>query len=89
MRQYFKNQLETTPRATKEVIDALTKKHFHSGREIKEGDVVLFAWMEENLNLEEDTVNMRLLSLHEDELDQYELVEETNSMVPKIQPIRN
>ena len=83
MKQYFKDQLETTPRVTKEVIDSLTKKHFHSGREIKEGDVVLFAWMDEILS-EENTINKQLISLHEDELDQYEFFEATKGTIPTI-----
>lgn len=73
MKQYFEQQFEENSKVTEEVLNGFNNKTYHSGREIKVGDTVLFGLVEENYDVEKDEVKMSLLMLHEDDLDQYEL----------------
>jgi hypothetical protein len=79
MKEYFSQQLNQNKVVTQEALDQLiTNKTYSSGREIKIGETVLFAFMKEEPN----TVSM--ISLHEDELDQYEFVQSLNQFIPTV-----
>ena len=84
MKQYFEQQFEENSKVTEEVLNGFNNKTYHSGREIKVGDTVLFGLVEENYNAEKDEIKVSLLMLHEDDLDQYELSERhhPNQFVP-------
>jgi hypothetical protein len=66
MREYFEEQFNNNRRATEEQLESAKNKHFHSGRKIEVNDLVLFAL------LNEQPGNLTLISLHEDELENYE-----------------
>lgn len=68
MREHFKEQLDDNLRATEEHLESAKNKHFHSGRKIEVNDLVLFAMLNEQLG------HLTLISLHEDELENYEPV---------------
>ena len=84
MKQYFEQQFEENSKVTEEVLNGFNNKTYHSGREIKVGDTVLFGLVEENYDVEKDEIKVSLLMLHEDDLDQYELSERhhPNQFVP-------
>lgn len=68
MREYFEEQFNNNRRATEEHLESAKNKYFHSGRKIEVNDLVLFAM------LSEQPGNFTLISLHEDELENYEPV---------------
>ena len=91
MKQHFKKQIEENSKATEEVLNGFNNKTYHSGREIKVGDTVLFGLVEENYDVEKDEIKVSLLMLHEDELDLYELSERhhPNQFVPLLKLKQN
>jgi hypothetical protein len=79
MKEYFSQQLNQNKVVTQDALDRLiTNKTYSSGREIKLGETVLFAFIKEEPN----TISM--ISLHEDELDQYEFVQSPNQFIPTV-----
>lgn len=79
MRQYFESQIATNRRATEESLSMFKNKHYTSGREIKAGDLVLFAF---TANETADNNIMRtMISLHEDEIDNYETLPDLSDNV--------
>jgi len=79
MKEYFSQQLNQNKVVTQEVLDQLvTNKTYASGREIKPGEIVLFAFIKEN------PVTTSMISLHEEELDQYEYVQGPNHFIPTV-----
>jgi hypothetical protein len=84
VKQYFKQQFEENRKATEEIIYGFDNKTYHSGREIKVGDTVLFGLVETSHNQESNEISMSLIMLHEDDLDQYELSDRyhPNQFVP-------
>jgi hypothetical protein len=68
MREYFEEQFNNNRRATRESLEIAKNKNFHSGRKIEVNDLVLFAILNEKPG------NLTLISLHEDELENYEPV---------------
>ena len=78
MREYFSHQFVENKVVTQEALDQVTTKTYTSGREIKPGDTVLFAFIKPNQSSAE------LICLHEDELDQYEYVQNPTEFIPEI-----
>lgn len=78
MRRHFKQQLEQNMRVTQQKLDNVSQKTYTSGREIRVGEVVLFAILVEGGNKED------FICLHEEELDDYEYVGEGKDIAPKI-----
>ncbi len=79
MKEYFSQQLNQNKVVTQDALDRLiTNKTYSSGREIKPGEIVLFAFIKEEPN----TISM--VSLHEDELDYYEYVKSPNQFIPTV-----
>jgi hypothetical protein len=74
MKEFYKAQIEQNQRATEESLTRFKNKHFYSGREIKVGDLVLFAALQEKNNGNE--ITMTLISLHEDEIDNYHVIQQ-------------
>ena len=58
--------------------DKVTQKTYTSGREIKPGDIILFAI------LQEEGKNDDFICLHEEELNEYEYMGEGKDIAPKI-----
>lgn len=77
MREHFKKQFDKNTRVTQEALDLVEQKTYSSGREIKVGDVVLFAVLKENNTTE-------IVALHEEELDNYSYIEMTSEYLPQI-----
>jgi len=78
MKEHFSQQFKENKVVTQEALDQVTNKTYTSGREIKPGDIVLFAF------LKTDEQNMSMICLHEDELDKYEFVSNATEFIPKI-----
>ena len=78
MKEYFAHQLKENKVVTQEVLDQVTNKTYTSGRAIKPGEIILFAFTEADSNKHE------MISLHIDELDQYEFVSNATEFIPKI-----
>ena len=77
MKEHFSQQFKENKVVTQEVLDQVPNKTYTSGREIKPGDIVLFAF----LKTDEQTASM--ICLHEDELDKYECIRSTG-FIPQI-----
>jgi len=78
MREHFQKQLTENKVVTQEALDNVTLKTYTSGREIKPGEIILFAFVKNNSN----TVEM--ICLHKDELEQYEYVQTPSEFIPEI-----
>jgi|VirMetMinimDraft_7_1064189.scaffolds.fasta_scaffold298417_2 hypothetical protein len=78
MREHFKKQFEQNTTVTQEKLDKVTQKTYTSGREIKPGDIILFAI------LQEEGKNDDFICLHEEELNEYEYMGEGKDIAPKI-----
>jgi hypothetical protein len=78
MKEHFTHQLKENKVVTQEVLDKVTNKTYTSGREIKPGEIILFAFSESDQNKHE------LISIHQEELDQYEFVSNATEFIPKI-----
>jgi len=78
MREHFTQQLKKNKVVTQEALDKVSVKTYTSGREIKPGEIILFALTK----LDENNVSM--ICLHEDELDQYEYVQRATEFMPEI-----
>jgi hypothetical protein len=78
MREHFTQQLTENKIVTQESLDKVSRKTYTSGREIKPGEIILFAFVKPN----QDTIE--LIGLHEDELNQYEYVQNQTEFVPEI-----
>lgn len=78
MKEYFSHQLKENKVVTQEVLDQVTNKTYTSGRAIKPGEIILFAFTEADSNKHE------MISLHVDEIDQYEFVSNATEFIPKI-----
>ena len=78
MREYFLQQLTENKIVTQEALDKVTLKTYTSGREIKPGEIILFAFIKNEQN------DIELIGLHEDELDQYEYVQNPTEFIPEI-----
>jgi hypothetical protein len=77
MREYFQKQLNENSKVTQEALDLVKQKTYTSGREIKVNETILFAFLEENETL-------KMITLHEDELDNYSCINMTHDYLPKI-----
>ena len=87
MTNFFKQQLEKSTPITEEVFNNLTNKTYTSGKEIKIGDVMLFAYgfSEPRLVDGVNTSEAKIITLTPDEIDNYEYKEETiNNLIPTI-----
>jgi hypothetical protein len=78
MREYFIQQLTENKIVTQEALEKVTLKTYTSGRNIKPGEIILFAFIKN----EQDIVE--LICLHEDELNQYEYVQNPTEFIPEI-----
>ena len=78
MKEHFAHQLKENKVVTQEVLDKVTNKTYTSGREIKPGEIILFAFSEADQNKHE------MISIHQEELDQYEFVSNATEFIPKI-----
>jgi hypothetical protein len=78
MREYFIQQLTENKIVTQESLEKVTLKTYTSGRNIKPGEIILFAFIKNEQN------NIELICLHEDELDQYEYVQNPTEFIPEI-----
>ena len=77
MKEYFTHQFKENKIVTQESLDKVTLKAYTSGREIKPGEIILFAFVKDNNNAE-------LICLHEEELEQYEYVQNPTEFIPEI-----
>lgn len=85
MKEFYTAQLEHNRRATEESLTTFKNKHFYSGREIKPGDLVLFAFLHEDDNINVNRLTMTLISLHEDEIDNYHVIgKDPNGIFPYV-----
>jgi hypothetical protein len=78
MREYFIQQFTENKIVTQEALKKVTLKAYTSGRNIKPGEIILFAFIKNEQN------NIELICLHEDELDQYEYVQNPTEFIPEI-----
>jgi hypothetical protein len=78
MREYFAQQLTENKIVTREALEKVTLKTYTSGRNIRPGEIILFAFIKNG----QDTIE--LICLHEDELDQYEYVQNPTEFIPEI-----
>jgi hypothetical protein len=78
MREYFTQQLTENKIVTQEALEKVTLKTYTSGRNIRPGEIILFAFIKNG----QDTIE--LICLHEDELDQYEYVQNPTEFIPEI-----
>jgi hypothetical protein len=78
MREYFIQQFTENKIVTQESLEKVTLKTYTSGRNIKPGEIILFAFIKNEQN------NIELICLHEDELDQYEYVQNPTEFIPEI-----
>jgi hypothetical protein len=78
MREYFTQQLTENKIVTQEALKKVTLKTYTSGRNIRPGEIILFAFIKNG----QDTIE--LICLHEDELDQYEYVQNPTEFIPEI-----
>jgi hypothetical protein len=78
MREYFIQQFTENKIVTQEALEKVTLKAYTSGRNIKPGEIILFAFIKNEQN------NIELICLHEDELDQYEYVQNPTEFIPEI-----
>ena len=78
MREYFSYQLTENKVVTQKSLDEVTLKTYTSGREIKPGEIILFAFTKNDKNSAE------LICLHEDELEQYEYIQSPTEFIPEI-----
>lgn len=78
MKEYFTHQFKENKIVTQESLDKVTLKAYTSGREIKPGEIILFAFTKDNKNTTE------LICLHEEELEQYEYVQSPTEFIPEI-----
>jgi hypothetical protein len=79
MKEFFTAQIEHNQRVTEESHPGSKNKHFYSGREIKPDDLVLFAFLCEDDNINVNRLTMTLISLHEDEIDNYHVIGKDSS----------
>ena len=77
MKEYFTHQFKENKIVTQESLEKVTLKAYTSGREIKPGEIILFAFVKNNNNAE-------LICLHEEELEQYEYVQNPTEFIPEI-----
>ena len=78
MREHFSHQFAENKIVTQESLEKVTLKAYTSGREIKPGEIILFAFTKDNKNTTE------LICLHEEELEQYEYVQSPTEFIPEI-----
>ena len=78
MREHFSHQFTENKIVTQEALEKVTLKAYTSGREIKPGEIILFAFTKDNKNTTE------LICLHEEELEQYEYVQSPTEFIPEI-----
>ena len=78
MKEYFTHQFTENKIVTQEALEKVTLKAYTSGREIKPGEIILFAFTKDNKNTTE------LICLHEEELEQYEYVQNPTEFIPEI-----
>ena len=78
MREYFTHQFIENKIVTQESLDKVTLRTYTSGREIKPGEIILFAFTKNTKNTAE------LICLHEEELEQYEYVQSPTEFIPEI-----
>ena len=78
MKEYFTHQFTENKIVTQEALEKVTLKAYTSGREIKPGEIILFAFTKDNKNTTE------LICLHEEELEQYEYVQSPTEFIPEI-----
>ena len=78
MKEHFAHQFKENKIVTQEALDKVTLKTYTSGREIKPGEIILFAFVKNDNN------NAELICLHEEELEQYEYVQHPTESLPEI-----
>ena len=78
MKEYFTHQFTENKIVTQEALEKVTIKTYHSGREIKPGEIILFAYIKNDQNVTE------LICVHEDELNQYEYIQNLSEFIPEI-----
>jgi hypothetical protein len=74
MKEFYTAQIEHNQRVIEQFHPKFKNKHFHSGREIKPDDLVLFAFLHEEDNINVNRLTMTLISLHEDEVDNFHVI---------------
>jgi hypothetical protein len=77
MKEHFQKQLEQNLKVTQEKLDKVEQKSYTSGKEIKIGDIILFALLKESDNIQ-------MVALHEDEIDNYKFEGEYVELLPFI-----
>jgi len=78
MREHFAHQFKENKIVTQESLEKVTLRMYTSGREIKPGEIILFAFTKDDKN------NAELICLHEEELEQYEYVQSPTEFIPEI-----
>ena len=81
MKEHFAHQFKENKVVTQESLDKVTLKKYTSGREIKPGEIILFAFVK---NKQNDSTLTTLICLHEEELDQYEYVQNPTEFIPEL-----
>ena len=85
MKQHFEKQFANNQRVTEEFLSTARIKQFHSGRTIEAGDLVLYALIKEEASVTDASgISVRLITLHEDELNDYEYVGPDSGILPYI-----
>lgn len=84
MQTLFKKQLETNKPVTEKLLSELKIKKYHSGENIKVGDIVLYAMLNNGLN-KNNIYNLELATLNKNQFDLYCVDEKiTNTELPTI-----
>ncbi len=91
MKELFKFQLENNAPITSDILEKMTNKVYHSGRDIMVNDIILSAFLLENPDILETKVNylelsdipeveakMTLIFLNEKDFDLYDNVNDLN-----------
>ena len=98
----FSKQLKGNEIVTEEIFKKIKTKEYHSGRKVKIGDRMLFAFLNDDVNIEPveyldeplskdietPEIKITLIIIHEDEIDNYVLNENRKiSGIPEDVPI--
>lgn len=87
MSELFKKQLESSIPVTEETLRKLSRKTYTSGKEIKVGDIILFAYRLSDPYITEGqtNINLEMITISPDEIDNYQYKQETiNEIIPTI-----
>lgn len=78
MREHFSHQFANNKVVTQDALDKVTLKTYTSGRDIKPGEIILFAFVKDSQNKDE------MICLHEEELEQYEYIQTKTEFIPEV-----